>query len=214
MDSLLAQVMSWPALVTALLVFGFAPGAMLRMFVLAFRRDDPRRTELLAELPNVPRVERPFWVFEQLEVALFEGLLRRLAEVVKCSRAPQRLRGLLTAMWPEPRAAYIAVTIRVAIALFPVFAAEGWTLHAYAPAGTWQVAAEALLGLIATGTAYGLGLWACDSMRNSYTHAVTGYKVYMLLMWCGAPPFAALHYGLLYRNDRHSGRRGRRAPKR
>jgi hypothetical protein len=71
-------IVSWPALLIALLVFGFAPGAFLRVIVLAFQRDDPRRRELLAELHVVPRVERPFWVCEQLEVALFEGLGERL----------------------------------------------------------------------------------------------------------------------------------------
>jgi hypothetical protein len=55
--------------------------------ILAFRRDDPRHTELLlAELPHVPRIERSFWVCKQLEVALFEGLLGRLAEMTGLRR--------------------------------------------------------------------------------------------------------------------------------
>lgn len=76
---LLDGVMSWPALLVALALFGFAPGAALRLIVLAFPRDDPRRRELLAELHAVPRLERPFWVAEQLELALFEGLWGRIA---------------------------------------------------------------------------------------------------------------------------------------
>jgi len=75
---MLNAIVSWPALLIALLVFGFAPGAFLRVVVLAFHLDDPRRQELLAELHAVPRIERPFWVCEQLEVALFEGLGERL----------------------------------------------------------------------------------------------------------------------------------------
>ncbi|MDQ6750280.1 MAG: DUF2314 domain-containing protein [Actinomycetota bacterium] len=71
-------VLSWPTFIVALLVFGFAPGALLRVVVLAFHHDDPRRDELRAELHAVPRIERPFWVFEQLEVALFEGLWDRI----------------------------------------------------------------------------------------------------------------------------------------
>jgi hypothetical protein len=71
-------VLSWPALLTALVVFGFAPGALLRLIVRAFEREDPRRRELLAELYAVPRMERPFWVLEQLEVALFEGVWERM----------------------------------------------------------------------------------------------------------------------------------------
>jgi hypothetical protein len=70
----LVALKAWPAFIVALLVFGFAPGAVLRLIVLAFHSDDPRRRELLAELHAVPRLERPFWVLEQLEVALFEGV--------------------------------------------------------------------------------------------------------------------------------------------
>jgi hypothetical protein len=66
------------ALLIGLLVFGFAPGAVLRLIVLAFHPDDPRRRELLAELHAVPRIERPFWVVEQIEVAIFEGLWERV----------------------------------------------------------------------------------------------------------------------------------------
>lgn len=74
----LNAIVSWETFLVALLVFGFAPGAALRLIVLAFHRDDPRRSELLAELHAVPRWERPFWVFEQLEVALFEGVWERV----------------------------------------------------------------------------------------------------------------------------------------
>lgn len=71
-------IVSWPTFLVALVVFGLAPGALLRLIVLAFQRDDPRRQEVLAELYAVPRFERPFWVLEQLEVAVFEGLGDRL----------------------------------------------------------------------------------------------------------------------------------------
>lgn len=90
MNSLITQVIAWPTLLASLLMFGFAPGAVLRMIVLAFKRDDPRRTELLAELPHVPRIERPFWVCEQLEVALFEGLARRVATLIARKRYSRR----------------------------------------------------------------------------------------------------------------------------
>ncbi|HUC21323.1 MAG TPA: phospholipase D-like domain-containing protein [Streptosporangiaceae bacterium] len=86
MGSVITQVIAWPTLLVSLLIFGFAPSAVLRMIVLAFRRDDPRRTELLAELPHVPRIERPFWVCEQLEVALFEGLAGRVAALITRKR--------------------------------------------------------------------------------------------------------------------------------
>lgn len=78
LTELLDAVTPWPALIAALVVFGFAPGAALRLIVLAFPREDPRRRELLAELYVVSRLDRPFWVAEQLEVALFEGIWGRL----------------------------------------------------------------------------------------------------------------------------------------
>ena len=71
-------IVSWPSFAGVLIVFGFAPRAVLRIIVLAFERDDPRRDELLAEVNAVPRLERPFWVAEQLEVAVFEGLRDRV----------------------------------------------------------------------------------------------------------------------------------------
>ena len=71
-------VVSWQMLVLALLVFGFAPGLLLRLIVLAFPKDDPRRAELRGELYHVPRFERPFWVMDKLELALVEGLGQRL----------------------------------------------------------------------------------------------------------------------------------------
>ena len=77
MTGMIAQLLAWPTLGVALLVFGFAPGAVLRLIVLFYGRDNPRRQELLGEIYAVPRIERPFWVAEQLEVALFEGLRDR-----------------------------------------------------------------------------------------------------------------------------------------
>jgi hypothetical protein len=78
MTDFIDAVSSPRPLLIALLVFGLAPGLALRLIVLAFHRDDPRRQELLAELYTVPRLERPFWVFEQLEVALCEGVWERI----------------------------------------------------------------------------------------------------------------------------------------
>ena len=77
MNDLFGTVLSWKALLAAMLVFGFAPGVILRIIVRSFHRDDPRRDELLAELRIVPFLERPLWVAQQLEVAIFEGLWER-----------------------------------------------------------------------------------------------------------------------------------------
>lgn len=67
-----------PTILLALLVFGFAPGLLLRMIVLLFQKGDPRRRELVAELYAVPRWDQLFWVAQHLELALVEGCLDRL----------------------------------------------------------------------------------------------------------------------------------------
>lgn len=75
---MLDTVLSPVTFVLILLIYGFAPGALLRIIVLAFPAGDPRRAELRAELYAVPRLERPIWVAEQIEVAISEGLWVRL----------------------------------------------------------------------------------------------------------------------------------------
>lgn len=79
---MIAEVISlkglWGTLVMTWLVFGFAPGAVLRLAVLMFPRGDERRKVLIAELYVVPRWERPVWVAQQLEVAAFEGIGERI----------------------------------------------------------------------------------------------------------------------------------------
>lgn len=86
MSAVIFHVLVWPTFGVGVLVFGSAPGAVLRLIVLAYKRDDPRRQELLGELYGVPWIERPFWVAEQLEVALFEGLCSRVSRCIKRTR--------------------------------------------------------------------------------------------------------------------------------
>ncbi len=74
MNALLGVPGALGAFGVALLIFGFAPGIVLALVLRLLAKDDPRRRELQAELYVVPRWERPFWVCEQLEVALREGL--------------------------------------------------------------------------------------------------------------------------------------------
>jgi hypothetical protein len=61
--------------------FGLIPGLMLRLIVLLYPKDDQRRQELFAELyaPEMGRMARFEWVFQQLETALREGLANRRA---------------------------------------------------------------------------------------------------------------------------------------
>lgn len=91
MTGMIAQFLAWPTLGIALLVFGFAPGVVLRLIVLFYPRGHPRRRELLGELYAVPRIERPFWVAEQLEVALFEGLRGRVGAWFRRRRRPKEI---------------------------------------------------------------------------------------------------------------------------
>jgi hypothetical protein len=61
----------------AMLLFGFSPRLLVRILIRAWPADDPRRRELMAELGNVPYLERLWWVGEQVETALFDGLPAR-----------------------------------------------------------------------------------------------------------------------------------------
>ncbi|MGH2843465.1 MAG: hypothetical protein ACRDKL_07770, partial [Solirubrobacteraceae bacterium] len=90
--------------------------------VLAYPRTDPRRAELIAELYAVTRIQRPLWVAEQLEVALFEGLGNRLAQAIRQlthrhrARAQSDKRGvrrLTLASW-----AALGGTVTLGMALF------------------------------------------------------------------------------------------------
>jgi len=95
MAALLGTVASWSSLLSLLLVigvFGFVPGFCLRLIVWAYPRDDPRRRELVAELYAVPRIQRPVWVAQQLEVALFEGLGHRVSATIQRRRDRRRTR--------------------------------------------------------------------------------------------------------------------------
>lgn len=61
------------AFLISLVIFGFAPGMVLALIVRMIP-DPERRRELQAELYEVPRWEQPYWVAQQLEVAIRIGL--------------------------------------------------------------------------------------------------------------------------------------------
>jgi hypothetical protein len=106
MTELLHVVASWPSLFLVVIVFGFAPGFCLRLIALAYPRSDPRRKELTAELYAVPRIQRPLWVAEQLEVALFEGLPHRVSAVIRSRANRASTAELLSRMRKRERAAW------------------------------------------------------------------------------------------------------------
>ncbi len=66
------------AFALALLIFGFLPGMVLSLIVRLIP-DLDRRRELQAELYEVPRWDRPFWVAQQFEVVIRLGLFPRVS---------------------------------------------------------------------------------------------------------------------------------------
>jgi Uncharacterized protein conserved in bacteria (DUF2314) len=74
---LIADIINWKWYLLALVVHGIAPGLLLRVIVLAFEKDDPRRPELINELYYIPFIKRPFWVAQQFETALSDGIWPR-----------------------------------------------------------------------------------------------------------------------------------------
>jgi hypothetical protein len=90
MAELIDALTSWQTFLAVLVVFGFAPRLVLRLTLLAYPKTDPRRAELMAELCAIPRIERPLWVAEQIELALAEGLPRRLRALAKPTKNRQR----------------------------------------------------------------------------------------------------------------------------
>jgi hypothetical protein len=84
----LAHGGAWPvivmltglALLVAIVVVAVAPGPALRVILIAYPKGHPRRRELLGEVHAMGQFERPFFVFEQIELAIGEGVsLRRAA---------------------------------------------------------------------------------------------------------------------------------------
>jgi len=71
---------SWHYLIASLLVFGIAPRAILRLLVNAWPKNDPVRRALMADLASRPYWQRPLFVAEQFENALFDGLGARWRE--------------------------------------------------------------------------------------------------------------------------------------
>ena len=89
MSEFLSVLASPWSFVLVLVVFGIAPGLLTRLITLMYPKGHPRRAELVAEIYAVPRMKRPMWVAEQLELGLSEGLGERLRGV-RARRAARR----------------------------------------------------------------------------------------------------------------------------
>jgi len=77
MTTLLDTLVSPGLYALLIVVYGFAPGFVLRIILKLYPKGHIRRRELVAELYAVKRVVRPLWVAEQVETALFDGLAAR-----------------------------------------------------------------------------------------------------------------------------------------
>jgi len=71
------HVTDWRAGLIVLVVFGVAPGLVLRLMLMVYPRRHPRRQEILAELYNLDFHKQPFYVAQQFELAITEGLPAR-----------------------------------------------------------------------------------------------------------------------------------------
>ncbi len=109
--------------VVGLLILALLPGFVLRILVRLYPPDDPRRTELIAELHAVPPYHRPTWVAQQIETALLDGLPSRARQLRR--KRPVRTRSAQTrhrtrALPPQrtPEATAITAGLAVAAAYF------------------------------------------------------------------------------------------------
>jgi hypothetical protein len=125
LTELLDAAASWESLVAVLLVFGLAPGLVLRSMLLLYPKEHPRRAELLAEFKVIKRPIRPLWVAEIISVCLFEGLGER-SKARALQRRRRHLRGptARTARdWlfvPDP-ASMLLQSLLLPLALFSFF---------------------------------------------------------------------------------------------
>lgn len=125
MTEILSILASPRALAIGLLLLLMAPGLFARCLVRVYPNDDPRRVELLAELRAVPFSERPFWVLEQVETVLVDGLpsrVRRLRQR-RSQRRSLRARLLASSDAPVMTAGATAVTVFV---LFELLMGMTW----------------------------------------------------------------------------------------
>ena len=96
----------------AVLLLGFAPGFVLRLIVKIYPERHSRRDELLGELYSLPLWKRPFFVAEQFETVLFEGL------PVRVSFLRLRSRSWLRRQWGTRKATARRIELVFEMAMF------------------------------------------------------------------------------------------------
>lgn len=105
MSDVLVEVVKggWPILgfvmvvfACTLAIFGLLPGVVTRLLARIYPTFDPRRLEMIAELYAVPRWDQPWWVAQQTERALHEGISARVKER---RTARSRVRFTYSAIW-------------------------------------------------------------------------------------------------------------------
>jgi len=116
MAELIEHIVSWPTFLCAVVVFSLVPGVVLYFAVILYPRDHPRRRKMVDDLATVPRWERPFWVTEQLVIAIFEGVPLR----AKAAREARRTSSGGTAD-PTDRPSFAGLFLRcIAMAVITV----------------------------------------------------------------------------------------------
>lgn len=125
MTEILSLLASPRAFAIALLLLLVAPGLLVRCLVRIYPRDDPRRSELLAEVRAVPVSERPFWVLEQVETVLVDGLPSRVRRLRQRQSQRRSLRARLLASSDAPVVTAGAIAVAVFV-LFELLMAMTW----------------------------------------------------------------------------------------
>ena len=77
MAELFDVIRDWQSILAFLLLFGLAPGCVLRLMVHLYPKGHERRQELIAQLYALKFIDRPLFVVQQIERCLFEGIPAR-----------------------------------------------------------------------------------------------------------------------------------------
>lgn len=94
MENAFKFALPWQTLIVAVITFGFVPGFILRILVKIYPKGDSRRIELISEMYALKWASRPFFMAQQLETVLFDGLPARAKSAWKSAYEKSRNRTL------------------------------------------------------------------------------------------------------------------------